>query len=127
VDTTVACGTSPAQDLSYFGQGPLFAADLVQVGAPVRTYVHHTYGLISYDGHSYLGRTDANGTTVPLVGPLEASSGLRFAYLDSLGAATTYRSEVRQIQVTVRTSSSARNMGGEIVSDSITTLIFTRN
>jgi len=126
IDTSKACGSSPAQALSFAGQGPLFTADSVRTGAPVRSYVHYTFGLITYGGDSYLGRIDAGGSRVPLVGPL-TPSGLRFVYLDSLGAATSYRSDVRQIEVTIRTSSEARNAQGEIVSDSLTTLVFTRN
>lgn len=127
VDTTVTCGPSPAQDLSFSGQGPLFTADVVLTGAPVRSYVHHSYGLISYGGESYLGRTYTDGTTVPMVGPLEPSSGIGFVYLDSLGATTTRSVDVRQIEVTIRTTSIVRNSLGEMVSDSITALVFTRN
>lgn len=127
VDKTVTCGPSPAQDLFFSGQGPLFAADIVYTGAAVRSYVHHTYGLISYAGESYLGRLNADLTTVPMVGPLAKSSGLGFVYLDSLGATTSIRADVRQVQVTIRTASTVRNSLGEMVSDSISALIFTRN
>ena len=127
VDTTVACGTSKAQNLSFGGQSAPFTADSVRTGAPVRSFLRYTYGLVTYDGEAYLGRTDQGGTTVPMVGPLKASTGLSFVYLDTLGNATTTTTDVRQIRVTVRTASGAMNSLGEMVSDSITALIYTRN
>jgi hypothetical protein len=62
-----------------------------------------------------------------MVGPLAGSSGLGFVYLDSLGATTTTNADVRQILVTIRTASTVLNSLGEMVSDSITALVFTRN
>lgn len=127
VDTTVTCGASKAQNLSFAGQSAPFTADSVRVGAPVRSFTQFTYGVVTYDGRSYLGRTAAGGTSVPLVGPLAVSSGLRFVFLDSLGSTTGVTTDVRQIQVTVRTTSGVTNSLGHAVSDSITALIYTRN
>lgn len=127
VDTTVSCGANAAQDLQFGGQGGLFTADSVRTGAPIRSHVLYQYGLITYGGEAYLGRRDEGGTTVPMVGPLKSSNGVSFIYLDSLGSVTTTSTDVRQIQVTIRTTSGAVNSLGETVSDSITALIYTRN
>jgi prepilin-type N-terminal cleavage/methylation domain-containing protein len=129
IDTTsITCGSRPAEDLSFAsGEAGLFTADSVRVGAEVRSFVYYTYGLVTLNGATYLGRTDVNGNQVPLVGPLEPTDGVQFAYLDSIGNVTTTATEVRQIQVTVRTSSGAVNSVGQPVADSITGLIYTRN
>lgn len=127
VDTTVTCGTSKAQNLSFSGQGSKFTADSVRTGAPLRSFVRYRYGLVGYGGSSYLGRTDVMGNTVPLVGPLKAITGLSFRYLDSLGNATGTNNRVRQILVTIRTESSIVNSLGQPVSDSISAIVYTRN
>lgn len=130
VDTTVMCGSSKAQNLSFSGQSSKFTVptgDSVRTGAPVRSYERYRYSLYTYNGESYLGRTDQGGTTVPLVGPLKPSNGLTFAYLDSVGNTTATTTRVRQIRVTIRTDSGVTNSLGEAVSDSITARIYTRN
>jgi prepilin-type N-terminal cleavage/methylation domain-containing protein len=127
VDTTATCGAEKAVNLSFASQGGLFTADSVRVGAPVRSFVRYRYGLMTMDGETYLGRTGAGGTAVPLVGPIRASSGVAFSYLDASGAATATATDVRQIVVTVRTASNAMNSIGGFVSDSITAVIYTRN
>lgn len=127
VDTTEACGTQRAVELDFGGQSAPFTNDSVRVGAAVRSFVRYTYGLITYDGESYLGRTEQGSTAVPLVGPLEASSGLEFTYLDENGNVTATAADVRQITVTIRTASPVVNSLGQTVSDSITTVIYTRN
>lgn len=127
VDTTKTCGSSKAQALSFSGQAALFTADSVRTGAPIRSYVYYTYGLVTQDGETYLGRKDSGGTEVPLVGPLKATTGVEFAYLDSDGNATATKTNVRQIRVTIRTDSQALNSVGEPVSDSITAVVYTRN
>jgi prepilin-type N-terminal cleavage/methylation domain-containing protein len=126
--TSITCGSRPAEDLSFAaGAAGLFTANTVRSGAAIRSFVYYTYGLVTLDGATYLGRTDTDGNQVPLVGPLEATDGVQFAYLDSIGTTTTTATEVRQIQVTVRTSSGAINSLGQPVGDSITGLIYTRN
>ena len=130
VDTTTTCGTAEAQLLSFGGQSGKFtqpAGDSVRTGAPVRSFLYYTYGLVTMDGETYLGRTDQSGTSVPLVGPLKATTGVEFAYLDSLGVATATTTKVRQIQVTVRTASGVVNSVGNTVADSIVGTIYTRN
>lgn len=126
-DTTMNCSGNKAQDLKFASQTGPFTADSVRTGAPMRSYVRYRYGLITYDGEPYLGRTDASGTTVPLVGPLKTSTGLSFVYMDSVGNTTATTTKVRQIQVTVRTASGVVNSVGQTVSDSIKARIYTRN
>lgn len=126
VDTTRTCGTQKAVALRFTGQAAPFAADSVRTGAPIRSYVPYTYGLVTLDGETYLGRTDG-GTQVPLVGPLRSGSGVEFAYLDEDGNVTATATDVRQISITIRTSSRAMNARGQPISDSITATIFTRN
>ncbi|HSG07802.1 MAG TPA: prepilin-type N-terminal cleavage/methylation domain-containing protein [Longimicrobiales bacterium] len=127
VDTTVTCGSAKAQNLTFAGQAALFTADSVRTGAAIRSFTRYRYGLITYAGDPYLGRTDAGGNTVPMVGPLKASNGVSFVYMDSVGTVTTTANKVRQIQVTIRTASGVVNSVGNTVSDSITALIYTRN
>lgn len=126
-DTTGTCGSQEATEVTFGSQLALFTADSVRSGAPVRSYVRYTYGLYSLSGESYLARRDAAGDLDPVVGPLRAGDGLAFQYLDADGATTTTRSEVRQILVTLRTESGALNSLGQMVSDSITARIYTRN
>lgn len=127
VDTTAACGASPASRITFGGQAAKFAADSVRVGAPVRSYLRYTYGLVTESGQTYLGRTLAGGTAAPMVGPLKPSTGIQFTYLDSLGSVTAVTTNVRQITVRVRTTSEVVNSLGELVSDSLTVRIYTRN
>ena len=127
VDTTVACGASQGVRLTFTGQTALFAADSVRVGAPVRSYLRYTYSLITESGQTYLGRTPAGGSAAPMVGPLKASTGIEFTYLDSLGAVTATTTNVRQIRVKIRTESAVRNARGQLVRDSLTGRIYTRN
>jgi prepilin-type N-terminal cleavage/methylation domain-containing protein len=127
VDTTAACGAQKAVDLSFGGQGSLFTADSVRTGAPLRSFTRNTYGLVTMDGDTYLGRIGADKSEVPMVGPLDASGGLAFVYQDSLGATTSNTGDVRRILVTIRTTSRVLNATGELVADSITGVIYTRN
>ncbi len=127
VDTTASCGAKQGQDLSFSGQAALFTSNVVATGAPVRSFVQYRYGLLTYQGKTYLGRTDDAGDTAPLVGPLDASSGLQFTYLDTLGAVTATPTDVRTIQITIKTSSPVLNSVGNPVSDSVTAVVYPRN
>ncbi|MFQ5536175.1 MAG: PilW family protein [Gemmatimonadota bacterium] len=126
VDTTASCGGTTAQELTFSGQSATFTADSVRTGAPIRSFTRFTYGLVTYNGDTYLGRRDASGTEAPLVGPL-ASNGVSVTYLDGNGNVTTTPTDVRQVLVTIRTSSGVLSSLGEMVADSITTRIYTRN
>lgn len=127
VDTTETCGTNEATELTFTGQMALFTADSVRTGAPVRSFTRYTYGLFSYDGDTYLGRREPGESALPLVGPLRASGGVEFTYLDADGNTTSVTTDVRQIVVTMRTASEVMNSLGEMVSDSISGRIYTRN
>ena len=128
VDTTKTCASADAQELTFGSQSSVFAADSVRNGAPVRGYTYYTYGTFTFMGETYLGRADTTGTMVPVVGPLKASNGLQFVYLDSLAAVTNKAANVRLIQVTLRSGGSGvLNSVGNEVSDSVTSTIYMRN
>lgn len=120
-----------AQDLTFATYTAAFEADSVRMGAPVRSFLTLEYGLFTLDGDTYLGRRVPAGDWVPVVGPLApadaAAPGLEFAYFDANGATPATAGDIREIQVTLRAVSGARNMGGTQVSDSITASIYTRN
>jgi prepilin-type N-terminal cleavage/methylation domain-containing protein len=120
-----------AQDLTFSGFAAAFTADSVRSGAPVRAFTTLEYGLFTLDGEAYLGRRPPGGTWVPIVGPLApddaTAPGLEFAYFDQNRAVATSAAVIREIQVTLRAVSQARNMGGVQVSDSIVASIYTRN
>jgi prepilin-type N-terminal cleavage/methylation domain-containing protein len=117
---------SPALDLTFNGQGALFAADSVGVGAPVRSYEEFTFGTTTMNGDVYLARRDT-GDYVPMAGPLAPRDGLQFVYRDALGAVTATPTDVSQIEVTIRTGSEVLNSLGRLVQDSILVWIHTRN
>lgn len=130
VDTPLCLGTDPAQLLSFVGQSSRFVADSVRRGAPVRSYTRYEYSLGSYGGAEYLGRAEAGGDWVPLVGPLtgaDARPGLEMTYLDAAGNETTVAADIRRIVVKVRSFGKARDQGGNPVVDSLTTSIHLRN
>jgi hypothetical protein len=130
--TAVLAGTCPqdgsaARLISFTGQGGLFTADSVRVGAPVRSYTTVRFGLTTLYGDVYLGRAEGNAALSPVAGPLRATTGIQFIYRDALGAVTTTPANVRQIVVTVRSGSGVLNSLGQTVSDSITAWVYTRN
>lgn len=129
VDTTVTCPQNgePATELTYNGQGALFIADSVGVGAPVRSYGTYTFGVTGFLGDSYLARREGSGPVTPIVGPIRTGNGLEFTYRDSLGAVTSTPTDVRQIEVTIRTGSGVLNSLNQEVRDSINAWIYTRN
>lgn len=101
--------------------------DSILPGAPVRNFVRHQYQVGTYDGQTYLTRTDENGDTYPLVGPLNPNNPVTFRYLDGSGAATGTPVNVRQIEVTLRSETNIRNLSGDLQQDSLASRIFTRN
>ncbi len=143
VDTTSSCSglslslglgggvslldSTSTQILTFAGQKARFTADSVRVGAPVRSFVTYTYGLYTYNGEPYLGRTTPGGAVVPLVGPLREDDGVSFDYRDAEGDSTTVATDVRQVVVTLRWGSGILNSLGESVSDSLSSWIYTRN
>ena len=129
VDTTVTCPQNGerATELTFNGQGALFTADSVGIGAPVRSYETFTFGATAFLGDSYLGRRPGTGGMMPIVGPIRTGNGLELAYRDGYGNVTSTPADVRQIEVTVRTGSGVMNSLNEEVQDSINVLIYTRN
>lgn len=127
VNPTVCPDGATGQRLTFAGQSTAFQADSVSAGAPLRSFIHMTYGLGDYGGDTYLGRVERGASWVPIMGPLAASDGLRFGYLDGAGAITATPADVRQIEVTVRSAADARSSDGTIVADSLSTRIFLRN
>lgn len=127
VDATVTCLGRPASELEFpSGDAGLFVSDLVKVGAPMRSYQTFTFRSMTVLGQRYLARRDATGLW-PIAGPLRATDGLQFVYRDALGAITAVPTDVRQIEVRIRTGSGVVNSVGEAVTDSIDAWIFTRN
>lgn len=100
--------------------------DSISPGALVRVVRHFEYELAQDGGLHYLIRTPGAGDAQPLVGPLDAESGVRFRYLDADGVETAVAADVRQIEVTLRTVSGFRD-GDEQLQDSLTTVVHTRN
>ncbi|MEX0836797.1 MAG: prepilin-type N-terminal cleavage/methylation domain-containing protein [Gemmatimonadota bacterium] len=132
VDTTVTClGGREAIDLEFDPLSTIFSSDTVRVGAPVRGYEVYKYEVATWitTNTPYLVRRDGGvGTPWPIAGPLRpGNQGLQFTYRDALGAITTTPTDVRQIQVMIRTGNRVRNSAGDVVSDSLDTWIHTRN
>ena len=78
-------------------------------GSPIRGFQHEEVSLYSNAGLQWFGHRTMNaaGTwtaTEALVGPL-ASSGLSFAYYDTLNVVTTTRTDIASVGVTVRSIS----------------------
>lgn len=131
IDTTAVCPDGAAAQLMTFnGQSGPFKADSVQVGAPVRSFEHVSYGLGTYAGQTYLGRSVAGGDWAPLVGPLVGTVGrpaLEMSFLDGDGNVVTAPADVRQMSVMLRSWGKARDASGALVVDSLSSRIFLRN
>jgi prepilin-type N-terminal cleavage/methylation domain-containing protein len=131
-DTTVLCdATFPAQRMTFAGQSGTFEADSVRVGAPIRSYTRYSYSLGTYNGDTFLGRTEAGGDWVPLVGPLAGAQGrpaLEMTYLDGNGNVTANAADIRRIVIMVRAFTDAVDPAtGNPVVDSLSTSIYMRN
>jgi prepilin-type N-terminal cleavage/methylation domain-containing protein len=128
-DTTVSCNGAAAQRLTIPTVGTsATAGDTIRPGGNVRSFVHYRYR--DYNGGGgirYLGRRDSSNSMSPLVGPLKSTNGVAFRFLDSTNTVTTNKTNIYQIEVTLRTQSSARGPNGTLVADSIKTRINLRN
>ncbi len=128
VDTTTTCGSGPdeAQLVTLAG---LAGADTVLPGSPLRVFEQYSYGLRDWDGQPFLVRQAPGGPVQPVVGPLDetVSDPLKFEYLNENGSVTADPLEVAQIQITLKTSSDARDVQGDLVRDSLTLRVHTRN
>lgn len=135
VDTTSVCTDTngvnyEATRMAFVGQTGTFMADTVLQGAPMRAYTNYTYGLTSYGGDDYLGRSEAGGAWVPLVGPLAGASGrpaLEFAYFEADGTTATTADEIARIDVILRSYSRVVDQNGDAIVDSLSTSVYVRN
>jgi prepilin-type N-terminal cleavage/methylation domain-containing protein len=132
IGSPVVAGACPqdaslARVLPFTGQAPLFVADSVRIGAPVRSFTTVRFGMTTYSGASYLGRAEGSAALTPVAGPLRAGTGLEFVYRDSIGNVTTTPTNVRQIVVRVRSGSNVLNSLNQMVSDSVLAWVYTRN
>lgn len=114
----------PGQSIVVAGGWP---NGTVRPGAPVRAHTSFEYGLVLFDGETYLGRTPGGGVAQPVVGPLAANDGLLFEYFDIQGNVTAVPAQVAEIRLTLRTQSQLRDTAGDLVGDELTTRIFLRN
>ena len=117
-------GADTAQSLAIPDLAAAMGRDTVRLGAPVRAFEVYEYGLYSIDGENYLAR-QSSSSVEPLVGPL-SSNGVSFTYMDAFGNVTTDRTEISQIEVTLRSKSTVSGDRGP-VADSLTTVIHLRN
>lgn len=127
VGAGTVCAGNDTQLLTFNDPGGAFAADSVSTGAEVRTFEHVKYGLMQRTGQWFLGRRLSSGGWQPIVGPVRANDGLQFAYYDETGSVTATASEVALIEVTVQTGGDVLGPAGEMVEDSVTVRIHTRN
>jgi prepilin-type N-terminal cleavage/methylation domain-containing protein len=118
------CGASPAVALTTTIATPLTN---IVLNAPVHIYEVMQIAEVTTGGENWLGArsVSAGQALQPVVGPL-ATTGLSFAYFDSLGATTATAADVRSIRVTLRgvsedavrqagTSSTVQNLRDSVV------------
>ena len=79
----------------------------LRIGAVVRIFQRRTYRMIEQDGDWWLAvregdEDEEEGGYQLLTGPLRASDGLAFRYLDAAGAETAVPANVRAIELTLR-------------------------
>ncbi|MEJ2542039.1 MAG: prepilin-type N-terminal cleavage/methylation domain-containing protein [Gemmatimonadota bacterium] len=135
IDTTAVCTDLDGVDyeaarMAFTGQTATFLADSVRVGAPIRSYVLYEYGLMSFDGQEYLGRSEDGGDWVPLVGPLSGAGGqpgLGFEYFDAAGNTATTVGDIERVAVTLRSYPGASDPKGTPIVDSLSASIYMRN
>ncbi len=128
LSSSVNCGDEPSQRILIANPVPgISSANQVASGSLIRTFETIEYSTVTLGGEVYLGRGLGSDPLEPVIGPIAATGGLRFGYLDASGTPTTTASEVRTIEVTVRTLSGARGPGGDPISDSLTVFVNPRN
>jgi prepilin-type N-terminal cleavage/methylation domain-containing protein len=106
-------------------------AGFIPTNAPVRGFQPVTYSqYLAADGKYYLAMSINNGTTYPVVGPLDGSTGLVFSYLTANGTATTDRLAVRQIGIALRLQTAKNIQTGGVAGpakDSLNLVVALRN
>ena len=120
------CNGAAGQRLTFASATP-FTNDSVSSGAEVRAFTHVAYGLVQVGSDWFLGQSVSGGAWEPVVGPLRSGRGLEFTYLDEFESVTTTATEVAMIDVTVRTGGDVVGSTGELIADSVTVRIHTRN
>src|SRR5690606_38260159 len=108
---------------------PTIGEPPVYLGAPVRSFEVFTYGLFTVDGEPVLARRDAEGSLVPVIGPLAPSpDGLVFRYFDANGNETANPANVVRIGIVVRGRTQGTGVPGQThYTDSLATQLFLRN
>jgi len=117
----------PAQEIRLQGLTLTSSPVNLHLGSIVRTLAPNEYRLGTYEGETYLMREDETGDVFPLVGPLSANEGVTFEYLDADGHVTTTPTDVRQIEVTLRSPGNIRDFSGNLTRDSLRARIYARN
>ena len=130
IQDSTECQGRAAQTVQFDGPLSYGISDTITLGGLVRTYTTYTYAVDDYNGEYYLVRFEPGEDPVPLLGPVmapAAGDGLSFEYLDIDGNVTGVATEVSQIVVTIRTQHAARDAAGNLVTDSLSARIYTRN
>ena len=85
------CSTGEAATILTINPALTTAAPALVAGTPVRTFEVMKLALYVSGGQSWLGmqNVSAGGNMEPLLGPLQANSGIQVSYLDANGTATT--------------------------------------
>lgn len=109
----------------------------IEVGAPVRSFEHVTYGLFNVEGEWVLGqRRQGDPSPVPLIGPVappgqNRDGGLVIRYFDgdgveltSLPLAEADRQSIERLEISVRAVSRDPSFDYE---DSLVTQVYVRN
>jgi prepilin-type N-terminal cleavage/methylation domain-containing protein len=124
----IALTTSPIDTLTT----PL---SYVVTDAPIRTYETMELRTVMQGAQYWLGARSVSGgetTVTPVAGPVLAT-GVRFAYLDSLGAVTTVAGQIRSIRISLYGESerAVRTVGSPTglrpIQDSLITTVTLRN
>jgi hypothetical protein len=103
VAVTAPCpgAQGPAITLTLSGSP---SSELLEAGTPVRITELMELRLYRAEGRSWLGaRSVSSGEVIqPLLGPLSDTGGLELEYLDGTGAATTDKTGIKSVRVTLR-------------------------
>ncbi len=131
-DTTTQCSAATGDvlrsaKLNLSNLSSAMATDSVRVGAVFRSFDTYTLGLYVNSGDTYLGWKYGTEAAVPLVGPLKASGGLSFVYLDDLGSVTAVLADIARVDVTLSATPGVIGRDGSPIETSITISIAARN
>lgn len=127
VDDTETCLGRPAIEMELDTAGGQWHANTTRVGAAVRSVETFRFFQSPWNGRHYLVRRGRDNFNWPLAGPIRPTGGLQFIYRDAMGNITSTPTDVRQIEVRIRTGGQVIGPTGETVSDSLDAWIYTRN